>query len=78
MIFICSCLISIIVTRKFTPTCIDLESHSSLLNAYISAGADMLDLTEYAKNDEIVELLGGIDLIYGKRDKIIEIKVFFY
>lgn len=69
MFITCLALILIMVTKRWTPIKnISKEVHFNLIGIYISAGADLLDLTDYGNRKEIVDIFGQVEIIYGKHN----------
>ena len=65
MFFICMALVIIMFTKRWTPIRkIDRGAHLNLVIINISAGADILDLTDYGNREDVTNIFNGVDEIY--------------
>ena len=56
-------LVTVILTRRFTPISISTEEHSILLYNIISLSADIFDFAEYSNNEAITNIY-GVNMIW--------------
>lgn len=65
-VFLNFSLITIMMTKRFTVIeNMSCEEHLNLILSYMSAGTDILDLTDYANDNKIIELFDSVDSIYS-------------
>lgn len=74
VIFMCIFLLSIIVTRRFTPLVTNIELQATLLIGYVSSSADLVDFSQYVNNEKITQAFNGVDIIYGLKIKNLILK----
>lgn len=65
------------ISRRFSHIKrIPYETHLNLIEIYISAGADILDLIDYTSREDIINLFKGADPIFGRLNKVKNISLF--